>query len=104
MANERTYLAWLRTAANVLIVGLAVAKFGSGGGTSMLSLLAGGLLVVVGVAGIGYGSLRYRAVNRELEVGRFAVGSRGAGPQRAAGVLVLAVLVVAVLLIADETR
>jgi len=101
MANERTYLAWLRTAANVLIVGLAVAKFGSGGSTSPLSLTAGGLLLAVGASGIGYGTMRYRAVNLELEDGRFAVGSRGVGPQRAAVVLVVAVLVAAGLLLVD---
>ena len=27
MANERTYLAWMRTAANVMVVGLVLAKF-----------------------------------------------------------------------------
>ncbi len=104
MANERTYLAWLRTAANVMIVGLAVAKFGSGGSTSVFSLVAGGLLIAVGAAGLGYGTLRYRAVNHELEDGRFAVGSRGAGPVRAAVVLLAAVLVAAVLLAVDEVR
>ncbi len=104
MANERTYLAWLRTAANVMIVGLAVAKFGSGGRTSLLSVAAGGLLVVVGAAGLGYGTVRYRAVNHELGDGRFVTGSRGVGPQRAAVVLVVAVAVAAMLLLLDEVQ
>ncbi|CAN5888523.1 hypothetical protein BH20ACT6_BH20ACT6_09220 [soil metagenome] len=103
MANERTYLAWLRTGANVMIVGLAVAKFAAGGGTSLLSLVAGGLLIAVGAAGLGYGAVRYRAVNRELEDGRFTVGSRGGGPVAAGVVLVAAVLVAGVLLLVDET-
>ena len=102
MANERTYLAWLRTAVNVMIVGLAVAKFGSGGQAGGLSLGAGALLVAVGAAGLGYGTVRYRAVNRELEDGRFVTGSRGAGPQRAAVVLVVALTVATVLVVVDS--
>ena len=31
LANERTQLAWLRTGANVMVVGLAVARFGGDG-------------------------------------------------------------------------
>ena len=87
MANERTYLAWLRTAVNVMIVGLAVARFGSGGRPGALALVAGALLVATGAAGLGYGTVRYRAVNRELEQAQFVTGSRGAGPQWAAVVL-----------------
>lgn len=102
MANERTYLAWLRTGANVMIVGLAVAKFAAGGNTSLLSLLAGALLIAVGAGGLGYGAMRYRAINRELENGRFSVGSRGGGPVAAGVVLVVAMLVAGLLLLVDE--
>jgi putative membrane protein len=102
MANERTYLAWLRTAVNVMIVGLAVARFGSGGGRAdALALSAGALLVAVGGAGLGYGTLRYRAVNRELEDGRFVTGSSGVGPQYAAVVLFVSLVVATVLLVVD---
>lgn len=104
MANERTFLAWLRTAVNVMIVGLAVAKFGAGGRPSGLVLGAGALLVAVGAAGLWYGTARYRAVNEELEHGRFATGSHGAGPQRAAAVLVAALVVATVLVIVDGMR
>ena len=38
LANERTFLAWLRTAANVMIVGLAIAKFGTGNEVTVWSL------------------------------------------------------------------
>ena len=104
MANERTYLAWLRTAVNVMIVGLAVARFGSGGRPGALALSAGALLVAVGAAGLGYGTLRYRAVNRELEDGRFVTGSHSAGPQRAAVVLVVALVLATGLLLAEGTH
>ena len=99
MANERTYLAWLRTAVNVMIVGLAVARFGSGGRPGALALGAGALLVATGAAGLGYGTVRYRAVNRELEDGRFITGSHGAGPQLAAVALLVALVAATVLLV-----
>ena len=101
MANERTYLAWLRTAVNVMIVGLAVARFGAGGRPGALSLTAAALLVATGAVGLGYGTLRYRAVNSELEGGRFVTGSRSAGPQRAAVALVVALAVATVLLVME---
>jgi putative membrane protein len=104
MANERTYLAWLRTAVNVMIVGLAVARFGSGGRPGALALAAGALLVATGAAGLGYGTVRYRAVNRELEQAQFVTGSRGAGPQLAAVVLLVALVVATVMLVVEGMR
>ena len=53
LANERTQLAWLRTSANVIVVGLAVARFADGGEVTAASLVAGGLLILVGAVGIG---------------------------------------------------
>jgi putative membrane protein len=104
MANERTYLAWLRTAVNVMIVGLAVARFGSGGRPGAFALSAGALLVATGAAGLGYGTLRYRAVNHELEDGQFVTGSRSGGPQVAAVLLVVALVVATLLLVVEGAR
>ena len=50
LANERTQLAWLRTSANVIVVGLAVARFADGGEVTAASLVAGGLLILTGIA------------------------------------------------------
>ncbi len=91
LANERTQLAWLRTGANVMVVGLAVARFGDGGEVTPVSLVAGGLLVLVGALGVGYGTLRYRRTAAELRVGTAEAASSSAGPAVAAGVLVAAV-------------
>ncbi|TCI97687.1 DUF202 domain-containing protein [Aeromicrobium sp. IC_218] len=99
LANERTQLAWLRTGANVMVVGLAVARFGDGGEVTTPSLLAGGLLVVVGALGVGYGTLRYRRTAAELRVGTAAAASSSAGPAIAAGVLVVAVAVAVLVLL-----
>lgn len=97
MANERTYLAWLRTVVTVMALGLAVAKLGE---VSTTSILAGCVLVVVGAAGAAYGTVRYRQVNRELETGRYTTGSRGRAAVIASVVLVTAIVAALALLVA----
>lgn len=92
MANERTYLAWLRTAANVMIVGLAIARFGAGDRVTASAVAAGSVLLVTGGLGVGYAVLRYRSVARELERGRYVTGASTTGPVVAAVVLVVAVV------------
>lgn len=101
MANERTLLAWLRTAANIMIVGLVVARFGGGGKVAATTLSAGGILLVAGAAGVPYGTSRYRAVRAELESGRYVTGGHAAGPTRAAVILVFAVLAALVVLLVE---
>jgi len=92
MANERTYLAWLRTAANVMIVGLAIARFGAGEKVTTSAVAAGAVLLVAGGLGVGYAVWRYRAIGRELEHGRYVTGASTRGPVVAAVVLVVAVV------------
>lgn len=99
LANERTHLAWLRTAANVMVLGLAIARFGDGGSTSAASLWAGGVLVATGVAGVAYGSARYRSTARHLRAGRVDTGGDTAGPLVAAGILVVAILVAVLIML-----
>jgi hypothetical protein len=48
--------------------------------------------------------VRYRAVNRELEQAQFVTGSRGAGPQLAAVVLLVALVVATVMLVVEGMR
>lgn len=90
LANERTYLAWLRTAAAVMALGLAIAGFGST--TTVTSIVAGAILVVAGAVGVFYGTARYRQVTADLEAGRFRVGGRGQAAMVISTILVLAVL------------
>ena len=92
MANERTYLAWLRTAANVMIVGLAIARFGAGEQVTTSAVAAGAVLLAAGGLGVGYAVRRYRAIARELEHGRYVTGASTRGPVVAAVVLVVAVV------------
>lgn len=92
MANERTWLAWVRSAVNVMIVGLAAARFGAGGTPNAYSLGAGAMLVAVGAVGLLYGTARYRSTNRELEAGRYVTGVGTRGPLLAALLLLAAIL------------
>jgi uncharacterized membrane protein YidH (DUF202 family) len=102
LANERTFLAWLRTAANVMIVGLAIAKFGTGNEVTSWSLSAGAILVVAGGAGAVYGGARYRQTSRDLDAGVVWPSDRTKGPVIAALILVVAIVLSLALLLAGE--
>jgi uncharacterized membrane protein YidH (DUF202 family) len=99
LANERTQLAWTRTGANVMVVGLAVARFADHGSITIASLVAGGLLILAGAASVIYGTLRYRRLARELSAGTGASAASSAGPSIAAGVLVAATVASTVILL-----
>jgi putative membrane protein len=101
LANERTFLAWLRTAVNVMIVGLAIARFGAGGEVTPESLLAGLLLIAVGAGGVVYGSIRYRQTSRDLDHGLAFSTARTRGPVIASVVLVAAIALALVMLLAQ---
>ena len=84
LANERTYLSWLRTSLGVLALAAAVARFGAGGGPR--DWLAVALLVAVGTR-------RYYQVASDLEQGRFTFS------RRTPGTVAVVVVVVAVVLL-----
>ena len=96
MAKERTYLAWLRTAATAMALGLAVASFADS--VSWSSAAAGVLLVAIGAARIVYGTRRYRQVTRELLADAYSTDSRGNAAVLASNVLITA-LAIAMLLV-----
>jgi putative membrane protein len=101
LANERTQLAWLRTGANVVVVGLAVARFADGGRVTAASLVAGGILILTGAVGILYGTFRYRRVAAAIEGGDIEAVTSSLGPSVAALVLLAAVTVSATVLLAS---
>ncbi|MFL4949875.1 YidH family protein [Streptomyces sp. MMS24-I31] len=70
LANERTYLAWLRTGISMAALGVAVAKLI--GDRGVRAVVAGILLVIAGLLLSIYGTMRYRSVGRQLEAGVFA--------------------------------
>lgn len=109
LANERTYLAWLRTGFTAAALGIACARFGGTADSSNVSLspnvpitgrsLASGiLLVVLGVLMIAYGTYRYKRIQKQLEAGFFIIGSQGVELPLAT-VIILAVLITAVVLL-----
>ena len=100
LANERTQLAWLRTSANVIVVGLAVARFADNGEVTAASLVAGGVLILTGAVGVIYGTLRYRRASAAIQRGDVDGISSSFGPSVAAVVLLVAVLISAVVLLA----
>ncbi len=74
LANERTYLAWLRTGLTAVAVGLAVAKLLpdlAGAGTTWPYASLGIGFCVLGIIMMAVGIRRVREVGRALERGEF---------------------------------
>jgi putative membrane protein len=87
LANERTFLAWIRTSISVIVFGFVVAKFGitlrqflrlqgQGAEQSGVSLGIGVAFMAVGVLMALTALFRYRNTRARLELGEF----RAAGP------------------------
>lgn len=95
LANERTYLAWLRTAVNVMVLGLVVAKFITSNG-ELRAEMAGVLLVGIGFLLLVYGTYRTGKLTTDLETGGFETDRRG---PLVIAALVLVGMVAAVLLL-----
>ena len=74
LANERTYLAWLRSAMGAIAVGLAIAKLlpRVETGPSWPYALVGAGFCVVGLAMAWLGMDRFRRTARLLERGEFS--------------------------------
>jgi putative membrane protein len=84
LANERTFLAWVRTSITIMAFGFVVAKFGlllreiaaSSSGTAVsapISEATGVLLVLAGAALLVLAFARFRATREDLEVGQYRV-------------------------------
>ncbi|GAM17432.1 hypothetical protein SAMD00019534_006070, partial [Acytostelium subglobosum LB1] len=65
LANERTYLAWVRTGLSAIALGVALAKIGS-------SKVGGIVFVVLGTIFLLYSPVRYFQVYKQLLKGKFA--------------------------------
>ncbi len=82
LANERTFLAWIRTAVTIMAFGFVVARFGLllrelGGSTAgsavpaPISEATGVLLVLAGSALLVMALLRFHAVREDLRKGHY---------------------------------
>lgn len=77
LANERTFLAWMRTSITIVALGFVVAKFGillrevSGGHVHTLTARAGavvGVALVIGGIGLGaLAALKFLRIRRDIE-------------------------------------
>ena len=96
LANERTLLAWVRTALTLLAAGFAVQQLASGRGSTALAVL----LLLTGAAAAVAGGVRNRAADRAIRAG--ALPPAGRSPYALVVVVaLLGVLALVVVLLAD---
>lgn len=76
LANERTFLAWIRTGLALVVLGLAVGRFLTGENATRFGVAL--ILVIGGIVVLCYGTFRYYQVMREINRGMF--GSDILGP------------------------
>ena len=81
LANERTFLAWVRTSVAVVVFGFAIGRFaiamrqltefqGRGSRTTGLSVWMGMSAILAGVAMMVAGLARYRRTRSQLDEGK----------------------------------
>jgi len=75
LANERTFLAWVRTALGLVGLGVVIERWIAGG--ERLGLLAGVAFICFGGLSLIYAVVRYLWVAKNLERGLFPVAIRG---------------------------
>lgn len=76
LANERTYLAWVRTALGLVGLGVLLERLGAGG-ERLITVAAGVGFISFGGLALIYAVTRYLRVSKNLEQGTFPVARRG---------------------------
>jgi len=82
LANERTFLAWVRTGAAIVVFGFAIGRFsiairqltalqGQGVRTAGISVWMGSGTIVAGLVLVVAGLFRYRKTKSDLDAGTF---------------------------------
>jgi putative membrane protein len=82
LANERTFLAWVRTSVAIVVFGFAIGRFaiamrqltefqGRSSRTTGFSVWMGMSAILAGVVMIGAGLMRYRKTRAQLDEGKF---------------------------------
>lgn len=99
LANERTFLAWVRTSLGMIALGVGVATFVSTTETRGFSIVIAIFLVVLGGAMASISWLRWLNVERAMRAGHGIPPSRMA-PYLAIGIAALAVLSILVIIFA----
>jgi putative membrane protein len=82
LANERTFLAWVRTSVAIVVFGFAIGRFaiamrqltefqGRTSRTTGFSVWMGMSAILAGVVMVGAGLMRYRKTRAQLDEGKF---------------------------------
>ena len=72
LANERTMLAWVRTAITIIGLGFLVGRFlVDGGASDAWALALAAVLVLAGTASAAAGLARFVAVERQIDSGHY---------------------------------
>jgi putative membrane protein len=110
LANERTYLAWLRTGVAIIALGFVVAKFGLivselSGGAATITTTSFHLSAIVGIALVVAGGLldilalrRFKLNQERIKIGRFEPSS-GTEMVVSASIFIIAILLVVYLVL-----
>ena len=94
LANERTFLAWIRTSLGMIALGVGIATFVSTNAARGFSMLVAAILVVLGGILGTLSWFRWLNVERSMRLGR------GIPPSRTAIYLAMAISVLAMLSLA----
>ena len=97
LANERTFLAWVRTALGLIGLGVVMAKLLE---DALLALIGGLSFVAWGAGILVYAILRYRRVTELLERGKYRPATGGPLIIVLSGLIVVIVAVVVLLMTA----
>lgn len=92
LANERTYLAWQRTALGLIAGGVALAEFARSALPSRMAATLAVVAVLLGAAAAVLGLLRWRSAEAAMRAGRPLARPR-AIPLLAVGLAVVAVVI-----------
>ena len=82
LANERTFLAWVRTSVAVVVFGFAIGRFavamrqltafqGQAAKATGFSVWMGTAAIIAGVGMVTSGLMRYRKTRAQLDAGKF---------------------------------
>jgi putative membrane protein len=102
LANERTLLAWVRTALALDVAGLGVVRFAPALGFPGGRELVGGVLVLLGAVTAWSGYRRFLATDRAMRAGEPIAAP--AAPRGLAAALATISVVILALLAADQLR
>ncbi len=95
LANERTYLAWIRTSLAVVTIGIVIAEILPTGEKLPIHLPL--ILLALGVSLMGYSLVSYYLRLKNLELGQFA--SDRAGPILLSAMLAIVVTIGVILIV-----